>query len=185
MSEEYLVKYCAPTMAGIKTGSLFSCTYSSREELAADLKAYNAVFMPRGLFLIPLQICQKRVLFYLFRKDRLSADLSNGDVSRILTENGYPSGDYRSCLSRLIRRLKEADGFPHEIGLFLSYPPEDVRGFVENGASHCKLVGYWKVYGDEKKAKRIFREYDRCTCDYRARIRQGAELEKLIVPCAL
>jgi hypothetical protein len=184
MSEEYLVNYCAPTIAGIKTGSLFSCCYSSREELAEDLRSYNAVFMPKGLFLIPLRICRDRVLLYLFRRDRLAEDLSAKDATSILAENGYPLGDYRSCLSRLVRRLKESDRFPHEIGLFLSYPPEDVRGFVENRAANCKLVGYWKVYGDEKKARHLFKEYDRCTSDYRERVKQGAGLDRLIVPCA-
>ena len=33
MSEETVVRQCAPTLAGIKTGSLFPCPYDSREEL--------------------------------------------------------------------------------------------------------------------------------------------------------
>ena len=36
--------------------------------------------------------------------------------------------------SRLIKRLNEDAEFPHEIGLFPGYPPEDVRGFIENRA---------------------------------------------------
>ena len=37
MSEERLIRQCAPTLAGIKTGSLFPCPYETREELMADL----------------------------------------------------------------------------------------------------------------------------------------------------
>ena len=33
MSEELFVSQCAPTLAGVKTGSLFSCPYETREEL--------------------------------------------------------------------------------------------------------------------------------------------------------
>ena len=33
MSEELVVRQCAPTLAGIKTGSLFSCPCDSPEEL--------------------------------------------------------------------------------------------------------------------------------------------------------
>lgn len=47
--------------------------------------------------------------------------------------------------------------FPHEVGLFLGYPPEDVEGFIENKARSCKITGYWKVYSDEEKAKRFLR----------------------------
>ena len=47
--------------------------------------------------------------------------------------------------------------FPHEVGLFLGYPPEDVEGFIENKACSCKLTGYRKVYSDEEKAKKFLR----------------------------
>ncbi len=185
MSEELLVKNCAPTIAGIKTGNLFGCNFNSREELVSDLRRYNAVFAPKGLFLIPLRISGSWALLYLFRKDKLERDLCDSETRSILESYGYSStDDYRSCISRLVRKLRNSEGFPHEIGLFLSYPPEDVKGFVENKAGGFKFVGYWKVYGDEKAAKRIFNEYDQCTSDYSERIRHGAQLERLIVPAA-
>ncbi len=184
MSEELLIKNCAPTIAGIKTGNLFSCDFSSREEMISDLRRYNAMFAPKGLFLIPLRIVGSWALLYLFRKDKLERDLSDTECRNILESYGYQCGDYRSCISNLVRKLKTTKGFPHEIGLFLSYPPEDVRGFMENRAGGFKFAGYWKVYGDEKAAKRLFNEYDQCTCDYSARLQHGAQLERLIVPAA-
>ena len=33
MSDEMIVRQCAPTLAGIKTGSLFPCPYESRTQL--------------------------------------------------------------------------------------------------------------------------------------------------------
>ena len=38
MSEEVIVKYCSPTLAGIKTGSLFSCSYDSKNEVYVFLR---------------------------------------------------------------------------------------------------------------------------------------------------
>ncbi len=35
MSEELLVCHCAPMLAGIKTGNLFSCACASRSEVQA------------------------------------------------------------------------------------------------------------------------------------------------------
>ena len=49
----------------------------------------------------------------------------------------------------LIERLQNREDFPHEIGLFLSYPPEDVQGFIDNRAHNYKRICAWKVYGDE------------------------------------
>ena len=33
MSEEMLIQQCSPTLAGIKTANLFSCSYTDEEEL--------------------------------------------------------------------------------------------------------------------------------------------------------
>ncbi len=42
--------------------------------------------------------------------------------------------------------------FPHEIGLFLGYPPEDVCGYIRNKGKCQKCTGHWQVYGDENFA---------------------------------
>ena len=41
MSEELVVRQCAPTLAGIKTGSLFSCPCDSPEELRQEVRRIN------------------------------------------------------------------------------------------------------------------------------------------------
>ena len=80
-----------------------------------------------------------------------------------------------------MKRMREQDEFPHEIGLFLGYPPEDVRGFIENGARGCKCVGCWKVYGDAETARETFAKYKKCTDVYRARYAEGRSVERLTV----
>ena len=82
---------------------------------------------------------------------------------------------------QLIERLRTSPDFPHEIGLFLGYPPEDVRGFIENKAQDCKCVGCWKVYGDETAAQRRFAQYQKCKDVYCAKWEQGRSIERLTV----
>ena len=71
--------------------------------------------------------------------------------------------------------------FPHEVGLFLSYPPEDVKGFIENRAANAKCTGVWKVYGDERQARQTFAKYKKCTQVYCERWQSGSGLDKLAV----
>ena len=71
--------------------------------------------------------------------------------------------------------------FPHEVGLFLSYPPEDVKGFIENRAANAKCTGVWKVYGDEWQARQTFAKYKKCTQVYCERWQSGSGLDKLAV----
>ena len=114
MSEEQVVRNCAPTLAGLKTGNLFACPYESREDLLDFL-----------------------------------------------------------------RSLKQQEDFPHEIGLFLSYPPEDVKGFLEHRP--CKCVGCWKVYENEEAAKKTFAKYKACTRVYCRQLASGIDIERLTV----
>ena len=71
--------------------------------------------------------------------------------------------------------------FPHEVGLFLSYPPEDVKGFIDHRANNFKCAGLWKVYGDEEKARLLFAKYRKCTEIYCALWQSGSKLEQLAV----
>ena len=49
MPEEILIRQGAPTLAGIKTGSLFPCPCEDREALLADIRQLNRRLSPKGL----------------------------------------------------------------------------------------------------------------------------------------
>ena len=181
MSDDMVIYHCAPTLAGIKTGNLFSCEYEDRQSIVEDVRKINRVLVPKGLCMLPLRFSEKRVLLYLYRPDSLKKDLCRAEALELLEEFGYRGKSCGHVLSRLIRRLGRNGDFPHEIGLFLSYPPEDVRGFIENKAGNYKLLGYWKVYGDEIKAKQLFEQYRRCTEQYCRWRNAGKNLESLAV----
>ena len=130
---------------------------------------------------IPLRLNSERALIYAFRPSRLFTELKNEEAEKMLIERGYHTDNCGKCLACLMKRLSENKDFPHEIGLFLGYPVEDVKGFIENKASCAKCIGCWKVYGDEKKAKRLFDQYKKCTCVYEKQWRAGKPLTKLAV----
>ena len=53
MSEENLVRQCAPTLAGIKTGTIFPAPFTSLAELTAEIRELNRILVPKGLRLAP------------------------------------------------------------------------------------------------------------------------------------
>ena len=67
------------------------------------------------------------------------------------------------------------------MGLFLSYPPEDVKGFIDHRANDFKCAGLWKVYGDEEKAHSLFEKCKKCTEIYCTLWQSGLKLEQLAV----
>lgn len=181
MSEEYLVRNCAPTLAGLKTANLFTCPYESREALLNAIRRINKRLHGKGLRVIPLRFSEKRALIYIYRPKKLSADLSDAAAARLLRNCGYTTGSCEKCLVSLCRKLRREADFPHEIGLFLGYPPEDVCGFIENNACGCKCVGCWKVYGDETAAQKKFDQYKKCTRVYCDQLAKGKDMEQLTV----
>lgn len=181
MSDELIVRHCSPTLAGLKAGSLFSCRYTSPRDLTAELRRLNRALSPKGLRVLPLQARDGRALIYLYRPRALERELAADEARALLEERGYGADAAPRCLARLARKLRAGEEFPHEIGLFLSYPPRDVRGFICNGACRHKCAGCWKVYGDEAAARRTFEAWRRCTRIYSRRLESGCPLEKLAV----
>lgn len=181
MPEDYLIRHCAPTLAGIKTGSIFLCPYESPQALRDALRRVNRSLGPKGLRVLPLRCSGTKALIYLYRPGRLAADLEDAEAAGLLQSQGYCTENCGKCVAQLIQRLREQPDFPHEIGLFLGYPPEDVKGFIEQGADACKFTGCWKVYGDEETARKKFAQYRKCTRIYREQWAKGRAIERLTV----
>lgn len=181
MLEDILVKYCSPTLAGIKTANMFSCFFVDEDEMRDSLRHWNHLLGTKGLRILPLALKDKRALVYVYRISYLLRDMKDAAVCRLLEERGYQTELPEHCIVRLMRKLQENGEFPHEIGLFLGYPPEDVCGFIENGAQGAKLTGCWKVYGNEERARRIFANYRKCTEVYTKKLARGSSVDKLTV----
>ena len=55
MSDETVIRCCAPTLAAIKTGSIFNCAFGSREEMTASLREINSCLLGKGVCALPLR----------------------------------------------------------------------------------------------------------------------------------
>ena len=130
----------------------------------------------RGFHLLRLCWRGQTGLVFIYHPGLLKNALSQDAVQRALTSMGYPAGkDVQALLSALRRRFHESDEFPHEIGFFLGYPPEDVIGFIECRMD-CKLCGQWKVFGDAEQAAALFDEYARCKRTLLRHIENGGSI---------
>lgn len=187
MTEDLIVQHCSPTLAGLKTGNMFSVSFDSGDDMVTEMRRINRILTRRGLRAIPFRTCRDSWLVYIFRPDCLKRDLAAPEALDILKEKGYRVENPACCLAQLAEKICEHQEFPHEIGLFLGYPPEDVRGFIDSCCKKCgasrgaKFTGYWKVYGDEQEASRRFARFDKCIKAYRDALGHGRTLEQLIV----
>lgn len=181
MLDRYLIEHCSPTLASIKTANLFSCSYAREEDLEKQIGTLNAMLENKGITLILLRKTDTAALIYVCRLERLAQDLKKPGVAEFLRKYGYEKTDVRSALAKLKERVQDQAGFPHEIGLFLSYPLGDVIGFIENAGHNSKCCGCWKVYVNECEAIRTFARYKKCKDVYQRLYKQGRSVLQLTV----
>lgn len=171
-----LAFHTAPTLLGIKCASLMSLP-AAEFELETHLNIFNRRAAQRGLKIRPIYNCGCRTLILVYSEKKLRKRLTSPDASEILSPLGYDvNGSTERMIDRLSERIGESSSFPHEIGIFLDYPPEDVRGFIENHGCNYKLCGCWKVYGSEERARRTFENYERCRKFLCNKLNEGADI---------
>jgi hypothetical protein len=178
MLETLLATYGAPVLLGKKPAALFARPAWWDETRC--LPGYRW-----GLRFLNLTRPGKRALIFAFRPGLLAGTLENPQVGKVLADLHYPGpAGPEAYLAGLARRFRESREFPHEVGLFLGYPPSDVLGFIRHRGAHCKLCGPWKVYGDVERAAVLFEEYDRCKRRLLAYLRRGGTIFGETLPAA-
>lgn len=181
MLEERFISHSAPTLAGLKTANLFTLPFSSRREAVCQLEAWNRELSHKDVYVTALRIKEKEALVYVYRKRKLEEILKKEGVMEFLQTYGYEEAGAAGVLDCLKAKFARSDEFPHEVGVFLGYPLEDVKGFIANGGKNCKCVGCWKVYCDECEAKKRFAAFQKCRRVYAALFQQGKTVNQLTV----
>lgn len=96
--------------------------------------------------------------------------------------NRIPAFRILEELSRRMKRYYDGTGpFPHEVGVLLGYPAEDVEAYIRHDGKGCLLVGYWKVYHNPRRAARIFAAFDEARERTVREVLDGKELRQLCV----
>ena len=181
MFEKYLIKNCAPTLASLKTGSLFNCALCGKCELKENLSEWGGVLYSSGIRFFVLKEDEKSALVYVYRAGALGKILEDARVRSFLKKCGYTDFSTEAVLKKLKERFSHGGDFPHEIGIFLGYPLGDVIGFIQNSGKNCKCTGCWKVYCDECSAKKTFDKIKKCTEVYTRLWSQGRTVLQLTV----
>ena len=181
MPEQFLIDHCSPTLAGLKTANMFPVSLDEDQDIDDEVRKLNRMFHEKGIRIIVLRRTDRNVLLYVYRPDYLDRDLGCPLAKQILESRGYCCSSSGRCIVQLIRHMAEDAKFPHEVGLFLGYPPEDVRCFMEDTRRGVKCTGCWKAYGNEEEAQRTFRKYRKCTDVYRREFSKGRSLLQLTV----
>ena len=155
--ESQLALQCAPVLAGLKISNLLNIHKAKVCILKKLLKGTKLSYFV-------LLENANRVAILIYQSNALYQYLMLPEVSKFLKREGYNVNDVQEMFVLLSYRYKQymyqKKDFPHEMGLFLGYPLEDVQGFIQNEGKSFLCSGYWKVYKDKETKMRLFRQYE-------------------------
>ncbi len=174
-----LAFHTAPTLMGIKCASLVSLS-RAEFDIVGNLRIFNRRAAEKGLKIRILHLCETRCVMLVYNEKKLYARLREKDTAEMLYAEGYaPDSTLEAMLTRLSERMGHCT-FPHEIGLFLDYPAEDVKGFIANNGENYKFCGCWKVYGSEEYAHRTFANYEKCRKFLCNKLNEGCDIYRAL-----
>lgn len=185
--EKDLLTFASPALLGRKQANLFSFSIDCLTDYRKESNRYKKELAPLGISVEYLYCLQNRVYLLVYRKDMMLQYLRQPAVKEFLIKEGYPAniGEEESLYQTLCilrKHIIQGAEFPHEVGFFFGYPPEDVFSFIREKGQNYKLVGDWKVYGDGKAALRTFRSYAKCRKRLMEQATAGADIVSLLTP---
>lgn len=155
--ETQIALQCAPLISGLKVSNLLIIS-------AEDEALVRVILRRSGISFFRLIRTGEKVTFLLFRKKPLEAYLFKQEVRAMLVEEGYVELSLGNILSTFQKRyahyMSAGGTFPHEMGLLLGYPVEDVKGFMIHQGKNFLYSGYWKVYADVGEKRRLFQKFE-------------------------
>jgi len=180
--EESLVWHASPTLASIKIANLYSFHFQSDSECDETVRCFNQIMNSKGIYIELLKSTGDFYLIYVYRKSHLQKAIGDRHVQDFLAAYGYGTDcDLKDYFEALKTRLTSKQEFPHEIGVFLGYPLEDVKAFIDTKGDHCILCGDWKVYHDEETARCLFCKYRHCKEIYMKVYKSGRRFSDMLV----
>ena len=154
--ETQLALQCAPLITGLKVSNLLIIS-------KGNVEVVKRILNRTGISYYRLIQTRTKTTFLLFRRNELEEFLSDENVRNVLMKAGYKSLQNDKILRTFSLRyeayIQGDKSFPHEMGLLLGYPVEDVVGFVENNGKNFLYSGYWKVYENQKDKVKLFDKF--------------------------
>ncbi len=173
--------HAAPLLTGLRPACLLSFQKSRFEDFEGLLASYLPCFQCKGISVFRLSEGAEFVLLLFYRAALLEKVMRQRAAQEILLEMGYREGESLADMLEYLRsRMQVRKSFPHEVGLFLGYPPADVRGFIEHRGQGFACAGYWKVYSNEKRARELFRLYSECSHAFCTSLERGEPFPELV-----
>lgn len=175
--ETQIIFQCAPLLCGLKASNLLIV---SKENVTDVMNLFHHTYLQ----IVQLAASDQKATFLIFNQIRLQNHLNLPEVSHLLRKMGYNDLSLSSLIDSvgfLYQEYVAGTGeFPHELGLLLEYPPEDVKAYMIHQGKNALVSGYWKVYHNPEEKKVLFQKFESAKETLLTVFSEGIGLEDII-----
>ena len=175
--EVQLLLQCAPMIAGLKASNLLIIA-SENEADARRILNGTKISCAR------LARMDKKTTMLIYHEQWVKEYLASREVSELLRVLGYEGKGFYEVLHSVRKKyrsyMKKEGEFPHELGLLLGYPAEDVKVYMDNKGRNYLCTGYWQVYADPAAKLNLFQKFELARERLIRAIFDGKEIQELI-----
>ena len=180
--EKLIIYNISPVIVGVKPSSTLTFKKNEFNTYEGFIKYGEDIIKNLSLNYIVLKMTEDIIVTLIYDEKKLLLQLSEEETKNFLVKLGY---DEKLSINSYLNTLKERyDKYhcPHEIGLFLGIHFRDVNDFINCSEKKCLLCGYWKVFNNEERARKLFKLYDDIKLKTQTSILNGYD-KKTIIMC--
>lgn len=171
---------CSLVLSGIKPSNLLIYSNHCEGCISEELKNTGTEHMK-------LYTGKNDSVSIIFNREKLEKSLLDEENREFIKQYGYEDFSVNSVIEKLAGRYTEfKEGraeFPHEMGIVLGYPLEDVSGFIENNGKNYLYSGYWKVYKNAEEKIQLFKIYKYIKKYFVEQIENGRQIHQICSEC--
>jgi Protein of unknown function (DUF3793) len=150
----------APTLKGLKAASTVTfCSYD-RNMNNNWITYKNEILDKLNIKAFELKETKQYTSVLFYQEDLLNQKLKDLETMNFLNQFGYNINFQLDENLKILKNRYNLYNCPHELGIFLGFPLEDVKTFIEAPKEKHLLCGYWKVYHNKDLALKTFQTFD-------------------------
>lgn len=131
--EVQIALQCAPLISGLRFSNLFNVNNEQADYLISLMNEMHISWkiLFRGKEKLTMLLYKKDILENYFSDIRVKNILKNSGYEKNIVDEEDISGLIDTFADRYCCYMQTKKYFPHEMGLFLGYPVEDVEGYLK------------------------------------------------------
>ena len=175
---QIMIKCSAPTLCDIKPANLFFVKNQDFSE--GSFEEWKDSFFKLGLMCFKIKLSKDSTAILVCNVCWERKLLEDPVIQAYLSGKGYQCKSVFDFVKEFSFRVQKNTGFPHEVGVILGYPVEDVIEFENHQGHDCKYCGQWKSYSNVENARECHYRYKSC-CGFCERLySEGYSLDYII-----